>query len=67
MSLIYVIVLCTSDRLRMLDKFKKLLSTPPGGGYYMSVISVVGLCTSDRLRMLDRFKKLNCTPPGGGC
>ena len=51
----------------MLDKFKKLPSTPPGGGYYMSVISVVGLCTSDRLRMLDRFTKLHSTPPGGGC
>ena len=65
MSLIYVIVLCTSDRLRMLDKFKKLPSTPPGGGYYMSVIYAVGLCTSDRVQKLNRTTKQLRTPPGG--
>jgi hypothetical protein len=66
MSFIYVVGLCTSDRLRMLDRLTKLPSVLPGGGLKMSLMSIVGLCTSDRLQMPDRFTKIPSTPPGGG-
>jgi hypothetical protein len=33
MSLISIVGLCTSDRLRMLDRFTKLTSRSSGGGW----------------------------------